>query len=682
MTTIGVGAAGATDESAGLTHPTGPTGANAAANRRRRRRLPAPLIIGATLLTLIVLLAVVAPLLWGSGAEKLNPTIRAHRSGVHPLGTDSLGRDVFYRTLVATRLTLIMAAAATILAVGIGTILGAGIVLAGRRVRSLGARVIDLMVSYPPVIVALAITAIFSPGRVSVVVAIGIAFSPQFARLINTLANSVSSKDYVTIARLLGLSRGRVLRRHVLPNIAAPVLVLTSVGFATTIVTLSGLSFIGLGVQQPSYDWGQLLASGLRDIYVNPIEALGPSLAILVTGLAAGLLGDGLAQFWDPRQQGSRSRRSARAVAASMPAVGESAEDQYLSDRSLNASRQLGEATVADRPVVASIRDLRVSASRGDIDLPLVRGVSLEILAGEIVGFVGESGSGKSVTAMAIARLLAPELSWSAKILEINGRDLSDSHAKPPVELASDIGIVFQDPSTCFNPALHVGTQITEVVRVHKKVPKDKARAMAIEKLREARVSSPETRLKQYPHELSGGMRQRAMIAMALLSSPKLLIADEPTTALDVTVQADVLRLLHQINRTHDMAILMISHDIKVISALCHRVCVMYAGRIVEELPVAELRAGRVQHPYTRALLAATPAVAEGSRERPLAPLAGRPPAPDRLPPGCSFVDRCPLAMPVCATVDPRLLVHGEGAVACHAVNEVPLRIGADHGAN
>ncbi len=682
MTANSVSPAAAADNWGASNEPDGPGQEEEADPRRHRARLPVPLVIGASLLTVIVLLGLVAPLLWGARAEELNAEIRAHGSGSHLLGTDSLSRDVLYRTLVATRLTLMMAAASTILAVGVGIILGAGIVLAGRRVRLFGGRVIDLMLAYPPVIVALAITAIFSPGRVSVVVAIGVAFSPQFARLINTLANSVSSKDYVSLARLLGMSRTRVLRRHVLPNIAAPVLVLTSVGFATTIVTLSGLSFIGLGVQQPFYDWGQLLASGLRDIYVNPIEALGPSLAILLTGLAAGLLGDGLAQFWDPRQQGTRTRRPARANASSEAIAGEAAPDQYLRDRSMNQSQTIGATTMPDRPVVASIRDLQVSASRGDVTLPLVRGVSLEVLAGEIVGFVGESGSGKSVTAMAIARLLAPDLSWSARTLQINGRDLRDDQVKPPVELASDIGIVFQDPSTCFNPALHVGTQITEVVRVHQKVTNKQAKAMAVEKLREARVSSPEIRLKQYPHELSGGMRQRAMIAMALLSSPTLLIADEPTTALDVTVQADVLKLLHQINRTHQMAILMISHDIKVISALSHRVCVMYAGRIVEELPVEELRAGRVQHPYTRALLAATPVVAEGSREQRLSPLPGRPPAPDRLPAGCSFVDRCPLAMPVCTSVDPRLLMHGEGAVACHAVNEVPSRVGADDDAD
>jgi len=629
-----------------------------------RRRRPLGLVLGTALLTLVVGLAVVAPLVWGRHADALFPDLRAHSSAAHLLGTDALGRDVLRRTLVATRLTLVMAAAATVLAIGIGVVLGAGIVLAGRRVRGLGSRVIDLMVSYPPIIVALAVTAIFTPGRVSVVVAIGLAFSPQFARLINTLANSVSSRDYVTVAKLLGLSRTKVLRRHVLPNIAGPLLVLTSVGFATTIVTLSGLSFIGLGVQQPSYDWGQLLASGLRDLYVNPVESLGPALAILVTGLGAGLVGDGLAEYWNPRERKPRRRRVA-AGRVSTAARNDPRPTVDEPERPADAAAGQGRK----RAVVASVRDLRVWATNGDVELPLVRGVSLDIACGEIVGFVGESGSGKSVTAMAIARLLAPGLNWYAADLTINGRDLADPRQSPPVELATDIGIVFQDPSSCFNPALHVGTQITEVVRVHGKVSKARAKEMAVERLREARVSAPETRLKQYPHELSGGMRQRAMIAMALLSSPSLLIADELTTALDVTVQADVLRLLHQINRDHEMAVLLISHDIKVISALCHRVCVMYAGRIVEELPVAALRDGRVHHPYTRALLASTPDVTEASRTVPMIALPGRPPAPDQLPAGCSFASRCPLVMTLCWDVDPQLLPHQDGAAACHAVH-------------
>jgi peptide/nickel transport system permease protein len=617
-------------------------------SRGRRRPLPRMLVVGAGLLLAMVVLAVMAPIVWGDGALALTGDVRESSSSAHLLGTDSLGRDVLQRTLVATRLTLVMALSATAIAAGIGTLLGAGVVLAGRFVRGTGSRAIDLLVSYPPIIIALAVTAIFSPGTVSVVVAIGLAFCPQFARLTNTLATSVSTREYVVVARSLGTGRTRLLARHVLPNIAAPVLVLTSVGFATSIVSLSGLSFLGLGVQQPAFDWGALLAAGLRDLSVNPVEALGPALAILLTGLAAGLVGDGLAQHWEPRQHVAPVRRLAggrrrRPTAPPVPAT----------------------ATDNSGEVVASVRGLEVSANGA----PLVRGVSLDVAAGEIVGIVGESGSGKSVTAMALTRLLPPGLSWSADRLRINGTDLHRADVPPPTRLATDIGVVFQDPSSCFNPALYIGTQLTEVLRVHKNVPRRTAAKLAVDRLREVRVSAPETRMHQYPHELSGGMRQRAMIAMALLSEPRLLIADEPTTALDVTVQADVLRLLHQINTDHGTAMLLISHDINVVSALCHRVCVMYAGRIIEEVSVADLRAGRVQHPYTKALLAASPGADADRTTNPLRPLAGRPPRPGEVVGACSFASRCPLVMPRCQEEDPVLVPRADGgAAACHAV--------------
>ena len=572
--------------------PSGPS-----SRPHQRRRLPGALLCGLVGLGLIVLVAVLAPVLWGDAAERSTGTIRGAASPAHWLGTDSQGRDVLLRTLVATRLTLVMALVATGLAVVLGGLLGTLVIICGPRVRWVGTRVIDLLVSLPPIIVALAITAIFRPGTVSVVAAIGVAFSPQFARLTNTLASSVGQKDFVVTARLLGLSGGRVLLRHVLPNIASPVLVLTSVCLSTTIVTMSGLSFVGLGVQPPSADWGQLLASGIRSLYENPIEALGPSLAILLTGLAAGLIGDGLAKYGEPRQTRSRTRTRRRSAPGSSAAPVAIEPDQH-----------------GTTPVV-SVRDLRVYAGHGDDAAPLVRGVSLDIAPGEILGLVGESGSGKSLTAMTIAQLTASELAWTADRLVVAGHGLTPD-TPPPTQLALDTGIVFQDPSSCFNPGRRLGAQLTEAIRVHQKVGRREADKMAVQRLREAKVSQPERRLRQYPHELSGGMRQRAMIAMALLTQPSLLIADEPTTALDVTVQAEVLRVIKQINLDHHMAILLISHDITVVSAMCDRVCVMYQGEIVEEVSVQDLRLGRVQHPHTRALLEASPgsAIAKAGR--------------------------------------------------------------------
>jgi oligopeptide/dipeptide ABC transporter ATP-binding protein len=643
-----------------LTAPGDAAGRQPAA-RAARRRLPFSLVAGGCILALIFLMAIVAPMIWGSQANALGTAFRSGPSAAHPLGTDALGRDLLDRTLVATRLTVVMALLATLIAVGAGIGLGAAIVLARPRVRAFGERLIDLLIAYPPIIVALAVTAIFQPGEISVTVAIGLAFTPQFARLTNTLAASVRSRDFVTIAQLLGLRSGRVLRRHILPNLAGPLLVLASVGFASAIITLSGLSFIGLGVQEPAYDWGKLLASGLQDLNVNPIEVAGPAIGILITGLAAGLAGDGLNEYLDPRHRVRPARRRGRqpAAAAWPPA-------------SPVASTVPAGGATAD-PVV-SVRDLWVAASADTTGAPIVRGISLDINPGEILGLVGESGSGKTLTAMSIARLLPPTLQWSASALTVNGHDVSSHRGKPPRHLATELGIVFQDPSSSFNPARHIGPQITETARVHGGLSKREANARAIERLRESQVSSPELRMRQYPHELSGGMRQRAMIAMALMTSPALLIADEPTTALDVTVQADVLRLLRRLNAAHGTAILLISHDISVVSALCDRICVMYAGRIVEELPVADLRAGRVCHPYTRALLAASPKLDPMARHTSLSALPGRPPPPGVPITGCAFASRhCPLATAVCHTADPQLRDVGAGRIAACHITTGPL---------
>ncbi|MGI5208384.1 dipeptide/oligopeptide/nickel ABC transporter permease/ATP-binding protein [Spirillospora sp. CA-108201] len=610
----------------------------------RRTRLPALLVAGLVLAALVAAAAVIAPMLWQERADALTADIRQGPSGAHWLGTDALGRDVFWRTVVATRLTVEMAVAATAIAAVLGTLLGAGTAAAGTTVRAVGDRVIDLLLSFPPIIIALTFTAILSPGRASVVGALGLAFCPQFARLTNRLALSVNERDYVAVARLLGVGRVRVLTRHVVPNIAAPLLVLTSVGFATSVLTVSGLSFLGLSVQPPSYDWGSLLASGLRNIYDNPGEALGPATAILLTGLAAGLVGDGLVRHLDPRGA-SRPRRPAAVPAPPRPAPSGPAEREPAA--------------------AASVRGLSVRRPDGR---ELIHEVSLTVGAGEIVGVVGESGSGKSLTALALARLLPRELDWSAERLDVNGVDLADPAKAPPARLATELGIVFQDPSSSFNPALRIGTQLTEVLRAHTRTSRRKADALAVARLAETRVSSPELRMRQYPHELSGGMRQRAMIAAAMLHEPELIIADEPTTALDVTVQADVLRLLKQINTEHGTAILLISHDIGVVSALCDRVCVMYAGRVVEEVPVEDLRRRRVRHPYTRALLAASPDAAADLEDARLVPLPGRAPSAETRGAGCAFAPRCPLAAPVCAEVVPALVAGPAGnAVACHA---------------
>jgi len=602
------------------------------------RRLWTPtLIAGLAGMAALIVLAVVAPWIWGDRADQLTQQVHRSASGDHWFGTDALGRDVFARTMVATRLTLVTSLGATAVAAAGGIALGAAIWVSGPRVRELGQRLIDVLISYPSVIFALVVVAVLGPGPGTSVAAIGLASCPAFARLTTNLAASIAGRDFVSTARLLGVSPLRLLRRHILPNIAEPLLVLVSVAFTVSLKALSGLSFLGLGAQPPSYDWGRLLSTGLEGLYTNPAPALGPAAAIVLAGLAGGLVGDGLAAAANPAAPRPRGRR------AKIESV-------------LTSRAPAPEALVE----VGGLSVRRADGTR------LVEDVSFQIRPGEIVGLVGESGSGKSLTAMALARLLPEGLEPEAATLRVDDLDLTG--AADRARTATEIGIVYQDPSASFNPTLRLGGQLTEALRVHQGVRRGEANRRAIQRLKAARVSLPERRMRQHPHELSGGMRQRAMIASALLTGPRLIIADEPTTALDVTVQAEVLRSLQAANSGEGTAILLISHDVAVISSMCDRVLVMYAGRLVEELPVADLRAGNARHPYTRALLAATPTL-HGPVDEPLPAIHGRPPQPAERPSGCAFAPRCPLAREQCREERPVLLKTGPGgAAACHAL--------------
>jgi ABC-type dipeptide/oligopeptide/nickel transport system ATPase component len=403
---------------------------------------------------------------------------------------------------------------------------------------------------------------------------------PSFARLTANLAASIAARDYMTTARLFGVPRPVMITTHMLPNVAEPLLIVTSTTFSVVIMEISGLSFVGLGVQPPDYDLGRLLSDALPAIYSRPVELLGPALMITVMALAAMLIGDGLAAAADPRSRrlaasARTPRHRARRVATSTP----------MTDN------------------VVELANMRISTTAGE---ELVHGSTLSLARGEILAIVGESGSGKSLTAMAIAGLLPDGLVVEADRLELNGIDLLVGDPDPKA-MAESVALVYQDPSSTFNQALPLRSQLTEVLRIHRGYSKRRAEEAITEALRTVRIPDPARLLAAHPYELSGGMRQRAMIASALVVDPSLIIADEPTTALDVTVQAEILREFRAMNRTRGTSMLFISHDLGVVEALCDRILVMQEGRIVEELTGAELAAGEASHPYTRKLLAATP---------------------------------------------------------------------------
>jgi peptide/nickel transport system permease protein len=613
--------------------------------RRRSGALGAALrtptgAVAAVLLVALLVLALIGPMVWGHEAKAVDvANILQGGSSAHPLGTDNLGRDLLARVLVACRLSLALAVLATLVGAVIGIPWGALPVVLGRRGARFVNASIDFSVAFPSLLLAIFLAIVLGAGALAAVLALGLVSAPVFARLTQTLAASVAGSDYVAAARVLGVPRSRVLARHVLPNVAEPLILNVTLTVGYALLSIAGLSFLGLGVQPPDYDWGRLLQDGLQRIYVTPGASLGPAVAIVVAGLAFNGLGEALAR-----------------AASTRPAV-------------RGRPRRGRPAGVADgAPVEDAVLDvagLTVAFPTPDGSITPVRGVSLAVGAGEIVGIVGESGSGKSLTALAIAQLVPAPGDVGAERLRIAGRDVREISAPERRRLlGTSVAMVFQDPTASLNPALRVGRQLAEVAEVHGGARRTEAMRMAVERLRTVRIPAPERRARRFPHELSGGMRQRAMIAMGLMGSPRLIIADEPTSALDVTVQQQILRLLRQVSEETGAALIFISHDMAVVAELCQRVLVMYAGRVVEELDVATLLSAPA-HPYTRALLASVPEMAT-DRDQPLATIPGRPPEPHEVNEGCPFAPRCPFADDRCRAELPLLRELAPGqTVAC-----------------
>ena len=596
----------------------------------------------AALLAAVLLLAILAPILWSDRADAIDTSqILQGASSAHWAGTDSLGRDVFFRILVATRLSVALALGATGIGVATGLLLGTAPLALGRRVGRLVTAAVNIAVAFPGLLLALFFAVIFGVGSTGGLFAIGFAIAPAFARLTQTLVAKIAGQDFISAARIAGVSRPRLLVRHVLPNIGEPLIINATIGAGNALLAFAGLSFLGLGVQPPGYDWGRLLGNGLASIYVHPEATLYSGAAVIVAGLAFNLFGEAAAK--------SLGHRTARTKAA---------PPSPRKDSTVDASSD----------AVLTVEDLWVTFN----GVSPVRGVSFALRRGEAVGVVGESGSGKSLTALAITRLIELPGHVSAGRLSFLGTSLLDE--APDRLLGTSMSVVFQDPMTSLNPTMRVGGQLAEVARTHQGLPRRGAWERAVDRLSAVKIPFPGRRARQFPHELSGGMRQRAMIGMGLMGTPALIVADEPTTALDVTVQRQVLRLLDSVRADEGLALLLISHDISVIRQVCDRVLVMYAGRIVEDLPADGLSLAR--HPYTRALLGAVPSL-ETDRSLPLTVIPGRPADPSALPPGCAFAPRCPLADARCRQDDPPLESTEDGQrVACwHA----DIAVGVGH---
>ncbi|MCA0872815.1 dipeptide/oligopeptide/nickel ABC transporter permease/ATP-binding protein [Seohaeicola saemankumensis] len=601
-------------------------------------------LAGAVVIVTVVLLALVTPLLPLANPDATNTAIRFQRpfQGEALLGTDHLGRDLLSRLLWGTRLSLAVGFTAAVAAATLGATIGIIAGYYGGRTDNIIMRGVDMLMAFPYILLALAIVAALGPGLMNALIAVAAVNIPFFARNIRGVTVGIAHKEFVDAARLSGLSNARIIVSEVLPNVIPVVVVAMSTTIGWMILETAGLSFLGLGSQPPQADLGSMLGEARSALITNPHTSLVPGLMILVIVMAINLLGDGVRDALDPRLKSG-------ALSRPMPAT--------------RVHRETPPAPPAGEAVLA-LQGLQTQFHVKQRKYRAVGGVDLALHAGECLGIIGESGSGKSVAALSVMGLVAsPPGVITGGAVYYKGRDLIGAPYETLRQLRGDrVAYIFQDPLATLHPLYTVGEQLIEAVRAHHSVSRIQARRHAIELLKSVRIPNAQDRIDSYPHEMSGGMRQRVGIAMALSNDPEVIIADEPTTALDVTVQAQILSLLDDLRRERGLAIIFITHDFGVVAQLCDRVAVMYAGRIVEEGPTPAIL-NTPQHPYTARLMACVPELGQGRRE--LAAIPGLPPAVDQLPTGCAFAERCDLVRPACTAGDIALTTSGPRKLRC-----------------
>lgn len=537
-------------------------------------------------LGVIVLMAVLAvfggalaphdPLLQDPSAALRGPSAR------HWFGTDYLGRDVLSRLMAGSGRSVVGA----LEAVGIGLVLGVLPGLAslwlGRVYEWVSLRIVDAFMTLPYVVFAVAVTGFFGNSLMAAMTAVGLLIAPLYFRVTRAAALGLTRTQYVEAAELYGASRRRILRRHLWGKVLPTIAVTTAQALASALLIVSSLAFLGLGVQPPLPTWGELLSSDLDYLSQQPWAPLLPGALIMLVAGSLNALADAI-----------------RDTGAATVAPEQIAETHV-------ADAAGADLVSVDDPVLR-VEGLRVTVHGGRAEA--VHGVSFEVGRGEIVGLVGESGSGKTLTCRAVTGLLAPGCERSAGSVELLG-----GGDTPSVDLTAldrvgwnavrgpRIGIVFQDPASYLNPSIQVGRQLVEALRAHAELSRSAARTRALELFASVGLREPATVFARYPHELSGGMAQRVLIAIAISGDPDLLIADEATSALDVLVQAEVLDLLRTLVRERGLALLLVTHDLGVVAELCDRVLVFDEGRIVEQGTAAQV-VGAPEHARTKRLL-------------------------------------------------------------------------------
>ncbi|MGW4042025.1 dipeptide/oligopeptide/nickel ABC transporter permease/ATP-binding protein [Streptomyces sp. NPDC004721] len=675
----------------------------------RFRALPLSSRLALGVLGIVVLAAVFAPLIAADPLATGTP-VQAP-GGAHWFGTDRVGRDIFARVVYGARYSLVIGLGSTAAALVLGAVLGS---LAATS-RKLGdesvMRTLDIVMAFPPIALAAVLVTVFGTSLPVLILCIAFVYMPSLARVVRANVMAQYGEDYVAAEKVIGARRAYIVVRHVAVNCAAPVMVFATVLVADAIIFEASLSFIGAGVQDPDPSWGNVLSYGRQILLSGGWWAtLLPGLVLLATVLALNILSEGLtdaaAAPSDARADDgdTRSGAASETGSATSSAVGTAgAVGAVASGESAGSAQSAGSAETGDgaRPDVTpvgpcadvdaalarlsarvlsgpaavapvaddaaellTVKDLTIRFPDRYGDTRVVDGISFSVREGETLGLVGESGCGKSITSLAVMGLLARNAEVGGRI-EYRGRNLLELGPRQRRALnGPEIAMVYQDALSSLNPSVLVGRQLKQLTsRGGTQTPTELLELVGLD---------PRRTLRSYPHELSGGQRQRVLIAMALSRSPRLLIADEPTTALDVTVQAQVVELLERLRDELGFAMILVSHDLALVGDLSHRIAVMYAGQVAE---VAETRSllSAPAHPYTRGLLGSVVSLETGAER--LHQIPGIVPAPRRFGDGCRFASRCAAATDLCRTTPP---VPGGGpdhSTACHhPVPAAPLQ--------
>ena len=543
------------------------------------------------ILVLVLLVAFFAPLLSPHDPNFVDLALtKAAPSAAHPLGGDSSGRDVLSRLIWGTQSTLWGAFVTIVVALLVGVPAGLAAGYYGRAFDRTATWVSDALQAVHGMIILL-IVAAGTRNDFSVLMAtLGVFMAPGYFRLTRSTVLAVRNEPYVDAARVSGLGDLRIMSRHIVKAVYAPVIIQTALTAGLAMGMQAGLQFLGIGGGKTP-GWGAMMNEGFRTMLTSPLLLLWPSLALGITIAALAVLGSTLADVVTVKTPVARRRRLRRTSGAEPAAV--TTSTGAVAHKSVDSAVQ--------------ITDLRVSYAKPDGgEVEVVHGITLDVAPGEVLGIVGESGSGKSQTGFSILDLLPAGGACTADAIWIGGRDVTRlDHRDRQRLLGHEVGYIPQEPMSNLDPSFTIGSQLMEPLRTVHKLSRAEARARALEMLEKVGIVDPPRVMKSYPHQLSGGMAQRVLIAGAIAGKPSVLVADEPTTALDVTVQAEVLELLRELQQEYQMALVIVTHNFGVVADICDRVVVMRDGAIVEIGAVDRIFAQPTSD-YTRELIAAS----------------------------------------------------------------------------